>query len=1841
MRYLFTSIILFCAVFTSGQSITVSSPSGGDTLIGGQSYTLIWSTTGVIDSVDLYYRRGGLYFIERVVNSGTYQWTVPSDIRSSNYCFFRVKNAVSALYDENNSAFQLLEAQKSITVTFPNAVTDTLFSGQVNQIRWNSLGYIYKVHIYLSRNGGLSYSRISPFNGILNTGVFDYIPINSYQASNALIRVEGYGSLSQYQDVSDTSFNLIIGKAFELLSPLPKNLVVGNTEIIQWTNTGNISFVDLEYSTDWAPWKSIADSIPNSGSYSWTIPLDSGNTVRLRIVEHNNSSVFDQVYGLSMTAQPQLITLLSPNGGESFTEGDSLPISWTRSPNINGLQMELYYSIDSGATWLFITDGLFTNNFLWTAPFNVNSLNCLIRASLNGILGVNDISDATFTLNIGSPSVTIVFPNDAGEYLAGANKSLSYRVTGGLDTLSLFYSIDGGVSYSLLKNDISGNAQWTSVVYPDIQEESVFFKLQSNQMPFIFDVSDSAFAIHKFKLYQPYTNQVFYQGATANITWGKSLTSDSTITLLYSINNALTWDTIATHFPNTGSYSWTVPNVQSSQLKLRIEGVSLTNQFDISGGVASIIPSPITVSSPNGGEYWDSGTSYPITWTTDSGANVNVVRIKYSLNNGQTWTIINNYVTNSGLYNWNTPNIIDSNVLVQVENRSNGGVPSDRSDAAFSIGIVAPTVVTVNSPNGGEDFYMSTTRNILWTGTGNVDTVDIQHSSNGGQTWQSVSTNEINDGIYSWNVPNVNSGNNLIRIYKTGDILVGDTSNAVFSILVRPGINLTSPNGGELYAENQQMPITWDTTAIDSTVIIQFSNDGGNSYNTLITNAPNTGIYLWTIPSGYATVSAKVRIEASVVGLIRSDFSLSNFTISPPLGTITVTSPNGGEMWRFQTSQDITWASTGSVGNVDLSYSIDSGITWVSIKNNEPNDGIESWSSGFGLKANVLVKVEESSQPLVFDVSDSVFQIIDKSHSIYITSPNQSSGQTWTEGDSRTIAWNSTGIFSMVTILVSSDNGLSYTLIADSVFNNPQLSSSYLWVVPHGINSSLCKIKIEEFGNPSVFDVSRQLRISDSRTLTILSPNGGEVFNGLDTIKIRWAETGIIHTIQLAYSLDSGLSWNNHHVVQVSDTNTFIPWVVPNQNLTTVLLRASDGGGAIDVSDSVFSIHSIQKLITLLPIADTVRFWGNHGIDWLSAGVSNFSVMLSLDSGQTWGVAPGVFFNGPNHFNWSGPKYNTTGVMIRVEDRDSSQYFDTSQLLVVEGYSNLEIITPNGGETLYTDSNLLIEWKHFPGSVSSLSHVNLEYSIDTGASWIQITTYISLATDSTYLWTIPNHLHGNSAIIRVEGYGSGNEVNYDISDNFFYIESAAELSLVSPNSLDIVYSDSTVLIDWNSNISVANVNIQYKLNSTNRWTLIDSNVVDTGSYLWNMPVGLHDYAEIRVSVTDSIQINDSVNLLIKPKFNHLNIIFPNGGEVFDGNQYINSIWDWSGVYPFQWELKLSTDSGLTWHTINDGQKFGGVLDSARGLFSNINSSNRLIAITSFPYGDTLDAVFTINYNATTINITSPNGGESFLGNTTTKLSWDTLTNSHIDSVFIGMANSTGGIIGSLKKVTNSGASPFEIPNLSSTTNAKAFIRLDDYSISDYSDTAFSISITSNDTLLVVSPNGGEQLLSGQQIPIIWQASNTIALIDIEFSVDSGTTWTNIVNNTPNCGFYLWSIPTSVSSSCKIRVSGNTKAFLQDESDAVFGVQLSTSIKELESVTKVQFYPNPIRVGQELSIAGIVGSSKVELLSMEGKLIEKYKIESGRILLSNTVNSGTYILRITTINALYHEKLVIE
>jgi hypothetical protein len=110
------------ALFTIQEStLTLLSPNGSQILAGGSDYNITWSSTGVVDGVDIEFSLDGGdswsdVNLQDVANTGSYLWLVPAV--NSNLCLIRIKNSAdSAVSDTSSTPFAIYECDVDGDVT--------------------------------------------------------------------------------------------------------------------------------------------------------------------------------------------------------------------------------------------------------------------------------------------------------------------------------------------------------------------------------------------------------------------------------------------------------------------------------------------------------------------------------------------------------------------------------------------------------------------------------------------------------------------------------------------------------------------------------------------------------------------------------------------------------------------------------------------------------------------------------------------------------------------------------------------------------------------------------------------------------------------------------------------------------------------------------------------------------------------------------------------------------------------------------------------------------------------------------------------------------------------------------------------------------------------------------------------------------------------------------------------------------------------------------------------------------------------------------------------------------------------------------------------------------------------------------------------------------------------------------------------------------------------------------------------------------------------------------------------------------------------------------------------
>ncbi len=214
-----------------------------------------------------------------------------------------------------------------------------------------------------------------------------------------------------------------------------------------------------------------------------------------------------------------------------------------------------------------------------------------------------------------------------------------------------------------------------------------------------------------------------------------------------------------------------------------------------------------------------------------------------------------------------------------------------------------------------------------------------------------------------------------------------DAYEAVLAVMVTdtipPEVTVTAPNGGEVMTVGQTYTITWNATdnvGVTSTSVY-YSYDGGTNYNLIDNLSGNPGSYDWTVPNTPST-QCLVKVYAYDDAANEAwDVSDGFFTIQqdtePPV--VTVTQPNGGEVWNVGSVYTITWNATDNIGvtSTSLYYSYDGGANYNFIDNLSGNPGSYDWTVPNTPSTQCLVKVYayDAAANEGSDVSDAFFTI--------------------------------------------------------------------------------------------------------------------------------------------------------------------------------------------------------------------------------------------------------------------------------------------------------------------------------------------------------------------------------------------------------------------------------------------------------------------------------------------------------------------------------------------------------------------------------------------------------------------------------------------------------------------------------------------------------------------------------------------------------------------------------------------------------------------------------------------------------------------------------------------------
>lgn len=660
-------------------------------------------------------------------------------------------------------------------------------------------------------------------------------------------------------------------------------------------------------------------------------------------------------------------------------------------------------------------------------------------------------------------------------------------------------------------------------------------------------------------------------GSQANITWSAvGLTGNVTIEINRSYPLG-TWTTIATVPATAGTYTWTVTGPATNNARIRVSSVTYPNISRMSAADFRISAPGIVISSPNGGETLVTGTNATITWTSQDVTGNVQIQLNRSFPTG-TWETLFANTANDCTETWLVTGPPTTTARIRILSVTNPAI-GDTSNANFTI---AAPGITVTSPNGGEIWTINQSESFTWTSQfiqGNVR-IDINRDYPNG-VWTTIYASVPNDGIEVWNPTGPPTTNARIRIVSVNDPNIFDISDGNFTIRA-PTITVTSPNGGETWLVNTQQQITWTTdTTFHGNIHIQLNRAYPNGpWTTLFSNISPDSNVVWTV-TGPPTGEARIRVVAAFDTTI-SDVSNANFTIAAP--AITVTSPNGGEIWTINQTRTITWTSQFIQGNVrvELNRNYPSGA-WTVLFNNTPNDGSENWVVTGPPTTSARIRVVSINDTSYNDISNANFII--RAPVITVTSPN--GGEFWPINSVQNITWTvDTAFVGNVNVQLNRNypSGAWETLFSDIPSNLPAS-----WTVV-GPPSQAARIRVVAVFDTTVSDISNANFSIVNPTLTVIYPNGGDTLFAGSNYTIRWTRQYVSGSVQVHLNR----SYPNGEWVLLGTTNAdTLVWEAtqPETWEARIRVRAVNDTTVADVSDANFAIlvNSVADRSSAIP----------------------------------------------------------------------------------------------------------------------------------------------------------------------------------------------------------------------------------------------------------------------------------------------------------------------------------------------------------------------------------------------------------------------------------------------------------------------------------------------------------------------------------------------------------------------------------------------------------------------------------------------------------------------------------
>ena len=1014
--------ITITAPTTAGETVPGSVWVVGDGNGATAGRTIAWSSTGtLVDSLTLQYSVNGTNWnpiatFTQAQYNGSYTWkNLPSGAVGDTVLLRLSDGRSPTPVSDDSEPIRILPYQRVILTQPQTNNNPPLIQGDTYTITWTWDGQVGadNLWLYYSTDGGANYTIID--GPLVNSPTTSPWAVTGVTTSQARVKIVDLSHPTEtFFETGNFSISIpqiIVG------APLAgANLFRTGTYNVTWTTQGQVSEnIIIEYQFGSGSWTAVSPA-PSAGqisakSYPWVVPDNPSATCQVQVRDGFRQGV----QGLSGTLNlvEPVITIGAPTGSETganaWVVGTDHNITWTTTGvavgAVSGLTAQ-YSSTGAGGAWTTCRDqnnvqaanlAAATTSFAWRVADAVSD-NVYIKIFDPGRT-VTTATSSRFELK--PPSVTLTSPNTGAEsWIIGTAHDITWYAVGAVTApLKLSYTADGQTWTDIADAQnipLSGDGQYSYAwTVPNAYAAgTASVKVTDSYTPTPrSDTSNASFTIALPTIAVTQPGELWSATDVKAIAWTSVGALIGPLRVEWSTDNFVTPTIISSTVDKAlTSYDWTIDaGAVGAATRTRVTDLGRplttgkTNAF-------TVLPVPtITISAPTtaetGADAWRIGKLYTITWSDNGGAISNNLKLQYSVNNGSTWTdIVAQNQANGGTYPWTVPANATPSVQAKIKIYDNtpwkSGTNLSVESGAFEIAIPR---ITVTAPAAGAYWAVGDAPLITWTTDGLINNnLALQYSVNGGTDYSPIASGETNDGTFNqagaWTVPDVTpTGTARIKIIDAsssygGQPVSGTTSN--FNILAVPTVTVTAPASGAVYVLGDTLPITWTSRGLQvQNVKIEYSSDNftnANNIRTIIASVANTpnsgGSYNWVIPES-ALSGATITVRVSMVGNANVQDASDNFRIR---GGFTVTAPTLAQRCLVGKLETVTWTTRGTIANVKVKYSSNSGGAWTTIVASTPNTTPGTYSFAIPEprgSTTSKVRIEDASDDTVYEDS--------------------------------------------------------------------------------------------------------------------------------------------------------------------------------------------------------------------------------------------------------------------------------------------------------------------------------------------------------------------------------------------------------------------------------------------------------------------------------------------------------------------------------------------------------------------------------------------------------------------------------------------------------------------------------------------------------------------------------------------------------------------------------------------------------------------------------------------------------------------------------------------------------